>query len=329
MRNCNIIEAINIALCEELSKDKRVFIIGEDVTSNIYGYTGGLLEKFGDLRVRDTPLSEAAFTGAGVGAAIMGERPIIDWTRAGCCAYVSMDQLVNLAAKYAYTYGGQFSVPLVIMTMVSYNSGLASQHSDRPHPLFMNIPGIKIVMPASAKDAYGLLKSSIRDNNPVMFIRDCTISRLIKEDIGDNEYFAPIGKSTVMRKGTDISIVGIGNYVNVAFEVAEELERETGINCEVINPMTMKPFDYKTVINSVKKTGRLLVVDSANEICCAGRDIAAVISSECFYELKGPVIVKASKDVHVPYSPVIEQYIYPTKEDVKNIILSIFKRRPS
>lgn len=326
MRKYNIVKAINVALFEEFQRDKRVFIIGQDITSNTYGYTGGLLEQFGKERVRDTPLSEAAYTGAGVGAAINGSRPIVDWTRAGCCAYVSMDQLVNMAAKYTYTYGGQYTVPLVIMTMISYNSGLASQHSDRPHSLLMNIPGIKIVMPASAKDAYGLLKSSIRDENPVVFIRDCSISRLVEEDIGDDEYLAPIGQSRVIRKGNDLSIVGIGNYVNVANEIAEELYKETEINCEVINPMTMKPFDYKTVINSVKKTGRLLVIDSANEICCAGRDIAAVVSMECFNDLKHPVIVKASKDIHVPYSPAIEKFVYPTKEDIKNTILNLFNR---
>lgn len=327
MRKCNIVEAINTALLEELHRDKRVFIIGEDITSNTYGYTKGLLEEFGQMRVRDTPLSEAAYTGAGVGAAIMGARPIIDWTRAGCCAYVSMDQLVNMAAKYTYTYGGQYTVPLVIMTMISYNSGLASQHSDRPHPMFMNIPGIKIVMPAGAKDAYGLLKASIRDDNPVMFIRDSTISRLVEEDIGDGEYIVSIGQGKVVLEGDDLTVVGIGNYVNVAVEIASELAQEEGISCEVINPRTMKPFDYLTVIDSVKKTGRLLVIDSANEICCAGRDIAAVVSAECFYELKAPVVVHASKDVHVPYSPALEKYVYPTREEIKNTILNFFKRR--
>ena len=325
MRKCSIVQAVNLAIAEEMRRDTAVFLMGEDITHNVYGYSLGLVEEFGDLRVRDTPLSEAAYTGAGVGAAICGLRPIVDWTRAGCCAYVSMDQLVNMAAKYTYTYGGQYSVPLVIMTMISYDSGLASQHSDRPHSMFMSVPGIKIVMPSCAKDAYGLLKAAIRTNDPVMFIRDSTIPRHMEEIPDDINFLLPIGKGVILKNGMDITIVGIGNYVNICLKLAIELEKK-GISCEVINPRTIKPFDYELVEESVKKTGRLIVVDSANEICSLGRDVVAVISSQCFYELKAPATVLASKDVHVPYSPKLEKYVYPREQDIYNAVTSMLSK---
>lgn len=312
MRKMNCIQAQREAIFEEMKRDPNVIMFGEDVTYNVYGYTGGLLDAFGPLRVRDTPLSEAAYTGAGVGAAMVGMRPIVDWTMA-CFAYVAMDQLINMAAKTTFTYGGQYKVPVVYLGSFMYGVGAASQHADSPHPMLMNVPGLKIIAPSNAYDMYGLLKTAIRDDDPVVCFRDSLAGEGMQ--LPDEEYLIPLGKADIKREGTDVTIVGISNCVNLALAAAKVLEAE-GISVEVVDPRTLKPLDKGTILKSIAKTGRLVAVDHGHRTCSAASEIAAIAVSEGFHSLKAPVEIVAAPDVHEPFSPALLKLMYPTAETI-------------
>ena len=322
MRKMNNNMAIREAIYEEMKSDPSVFIIGEDLTYNVYGYAGGLLDEFGPLRVRDTPLSEAAFTGAGVGAAMVGMRPIVDWTLSSFI-YVAMDQLVSIAAKTAYTYGGQYKVPVVYLASLSYGSGSASQHSDRPHAMPMNIPGLKIINPSNPADTYGMLKAAIRDNDPVVCFSDGRAGS-IRMDLPDEPYLIPLGRADVKREGNDVTVVGVSNCVNLALTAAAELEKE-GISVEVVDPRTIKPLDKQTIFKSIRKTGRLVTVDVACKTCSVASEIAALAASECFHSLKAPVGIVATPDVHAPFARMLESQMYPTAESVADAVRAVMK----
>lgn len=315
MKNVSYVEALNEALREELQRDDDVFIIGEDIGKNggIFQVTKGLLDEFGEKRVKNTPISEAAFTGLGVGAAITGLRPIIEVMYMDFTT-VCMDQIVNQAAKLRYMTGGQVKVPIVIRTQGGAGIGEGGQHSQSLEAWFVHIPGIKVVMPSTPKDAKGLLKAAIRDDNPVLFIEHhfCYSK---KGEVPENEYIIPLGKADIKREGKDITIVAISYEVLNALEAAEELEK-MGIGAEIIDPRTVSPLDIDTIVTSVKKTGKLLIVHQACKQGGVGAEIAAQVMEKAFYSLDAPIKRLASVDTVVPYAKKIEFLHYPHTEDI-------------
>ncbi|MDY6847025.1 MAG: transketolase C-terminal domain-containing protein, partial [Chloroflexota bacterium] len=253
MRELNYLQAIREAQFEEMKRDPKVFIMGEDITYSLYGTTAGFLEEFGAERVRNTPISESGFTGVGIGAALVGMRPIVDYAIASFI-FVAMDQLISMAAKVTYMYGGQTKVPIVFRAVTFYGGGNAAQHSDRPYPSLMNVPGLKIITPATPYDMKGLLKSAIRDDDPVFCFEDGTVLSS-SGPVPEEEYLVPIGVGDIKREGTDVTIVGIAGCVALALQAAEALAQE-GISAEVIDPRTLVPMDKNIILESVSKTGR-------------------------------------------------------------------------
>jgi pyruvate dehydrogenase E1 component beta subunit len=313
MHEVTYLQAIYEAQHEEMQRDPRVFIMGEDVVLNMFGTTAGFLEEFGKERVRDTPISEAGFTGVGVGSALVGMRPIVDYSIASFM-YVAMDQLISMAAKCTYMYGGQAKVPIVFRAGMFYGGSNAAQHSDRPHPMFMNVPGFKIIMPSTPYDVKGLLKSAIRDDDPVICFEDDTLW-FSKGSIPDEEYTIPLGKAEIKREGKDVTVVGIAGGVMLALAAADELANE-GISVEVLDPRTLVPLDKDLILQSVSKTGRLVVVDPAHKTCSAASEISAIVAEEGFWNLKAPIQRVATADVQIPFSPALEPLLYPTKEKI-------------
>ena len=277
MREIQYREAIREAIIEEMDRDRKVFLIGEDV--GVYGGAfkayKGLLDKYGPDRVINTPISETAIIGAGIGAALTGYRPIVEIMFIDF-ATLAMDQIANQAAKIHFMSGGRLNVPLVIRTQGGVGKGLATQHSQSLEAWFYHIPGLKVVMPATSYDVKGLLKTAIRDNSPVMFIEHKMIYP-VKGAVPEEEYTIPFGKADIKRKGEDITIFAYSNMVLKSIEVAEELERE-GISCEVVDPRTLVPLDIDEVINSVKKTGRLIIVSEACRRGSVASDISARVT---------------------------------------------------
>src|SRR5215469_7915975 len=313
MRQISFLQAIREAQLEEMRRDPRVFIMGEDIRTNVFGTAAGFLEEFGPERVLSTPLSEGGFTGAAAGAAMVGMRPIVDYTIAPFL-YVAMDQLISIVAKSTYLYGGQAKVPVVLRAAMFYGGSNAAQHSDRPYPMFMGVPGLKIVVPSTPYDAKGLLKSSIRDDDPVMFFED---GRLwgSRGDVPEEEYLIPLGKADVKREGSDVTVVAVGGMVPHALAAAKELEADN-ISAEVIDPRSLVPLDKETILASLKKTGRLVAVDVAHRTCSAASEIAAIVAEEAFWDLKAPVVRVTTPDTHIPFSTAMEKPLYPNKDKI-------------
>ena len=311
-REITLTQALNEAMREEMRRDERVFIMGEDIRNSVYGASGGLFEEFGGERVRDCPTSENAFCGAAVGAAAVGMRPIVE--SAACFLWVAMDSLVSQAAKMRYMFGGQVNLPIVYRNAMWYNGSMAAHHSDRSHPLFMNIPGFKVVFPSNAYDGKGLMKTSIREDDPIMFCEDRTVlgSRAY---VPEEEYTIPLGVADIKREGTDVTIVAIGGMVPLALRAAETLAGE-GISVEVLDPRTLVPMDKQAILDSVAKTGRLVTVDMAHKTCSAASEIAAIVAMEGFWSLKAPIQRLATANVHIPYSTALEPLCYPTPETI-------------
>jgi pyruvate/2-oxoglutarate/acetoin dehydrogenase E1 component len=314
VRQLSYLEAFREALAEEMRRDERVFIMGEDVSSSSYdsSATAGLIGEFGPARVVDTPLSETAFVGAGIGAAMMGRRPIVDLGIASF-AYVAMDQLVNQAAKNRYQFGSQVSMPVVFLLRMYLGARAAAQHSDRPYAMFMNVPGLKVVIPQSPYDIKGLLKSAIRDPNPVMFFSDFTLLKE-KEFVPEDEYVVPLGKARILREGTDLTLVSICRR-RQSLGAADELA-ERGVSVEVIDPRSLVPLDRAAILASVSKTRRLVVADAGHNTCSAAAEICAIAAEHAFDDLDAPILRIATPDVHIPFSPPLEDQIYPTKESI-------------
>ena len=311
-REITLTQAINEALREEMRLDSRVFIMGEDIRRGLFGPSAGLFDEFGEERVIDTPITENAFCGAAVGAAAVGMRPIVESLSA--FLYVAMDQLVNQAAKMRYMFGGQVNLPIVFRIAEYYGASIAAHHSDRPHPIFMNIPGFKVVFPSNPSDAKGLLKTAIREDDPVAYFEDRTILGL-RGTVPEEEYTIPFGEADVKREGTDVTIVGIGGMVSRALSAADKLAEE-GISAEVVDPRTLVPLDKETILSSVAKTGRLVAVDSAHKTCSAASEIAAIVAMEGFWDLKAPIQRLGTANVHVPFSTALEPLMYPTDESI-------------
>jgi pyruvate dehydrogenase E1 component beta subunit len=314
MAKITFLEAIRQAQFEEMRRDPRVFIMGEDIVCNVFGTTTGFTEAFGPERVRDTPISENGFIGAAAGASMVGMRPIVDATIASFL-YPAMDQICSIIAKSRYIYGGQPRLPLVIRSCLFYGNSNAAQHSDRPYPMFMNMPGLKIMVPSSADDMKGMLKAAIRDDDPVLCFEDssCWTS---KADVPDDpDFLIPLGKGAVKRVGTDVTVVAIGGAVTLALKAADRLQTD-GISVEVVDPRSLVPLDRALILASVGKTGRAIAVDPAHQTCSAASEIAALIAEQAFPALKGPVIRVATADTHLPFSPPIEKALYPTVERI-------------
>ena len=315
-RQITATQAVNEAMREEMRRDERVFIMGEDIQMGVYGASAGLSAEFGMERVRDCPLSENAFFGAAVGAAAVGMRPIVE--SAFCFMYVAMDSLVSQAAKMRYMFGGQVNLPIVYRASMLYGGSLAAHHSDRSHPMYMNVPGLKVVMPSNAYDGKGLLKTAIRSEDPVIFCEDRTVMGargLVPED----EYTVPLGVADVKREGTDVTIVALGGMVPRSLEAAEVLVGE-GISVEVVDPRSLVPLDKATILESVAKTGRLVTVDMAHQTCSAASEIAAIVAMEGFWSLQAPIQRLATPNIHIPFSTSLEPLCYPTAETIAQAV---------
>jgi len=316
------LEAINQAIIEEMRRDENVFMMGEDIRRAIYGATANLLSEFGEKRVLDTPLSENGFFGAAIGASLVGMRPVVETLTS--FMWVAMDQLISQAAKMRYMFGGQATLPVVYRASMFYGAGSAAHHSDRSYPMFMNMPGLKIVVPSNPADMKGLLKSAIRDDDPTIVFEDGTLFGMRGEvpdnaDLPGGELIVPFGEAKIVREGTDCTIVAIAGSVNHAITTADQLAQE-GISVEVVDPRTLVPLDKKAILKSVEKTGRLVIADPAHKVCSAASEIASIVAEEGFWSLQAPIQKVASEQVHIPYTPALEKLVYP---DVAKITAAV------
>jgi pyruvate dehydrogenase E1 component beta subunit len=314
-RELTFAQAVREALAEEMRRDARVCIFGEDVAEagTPFKVLSGLVEEFGAERVIDTPISEAGFTGMGVGAAMTGLRPVVD-IMFGDFLTLTMDQMVNQAAKVHYMSGGTWKVPMVLRTTLGATRRSAAQHSQSLHAWLSHVPGLKVVMPSTPCDAKGLLKTAIRDENPVVFFEDKMMYKL-KGPVPEKEYTIPLGLADVKREGEDITIVATSSMVQVALGAAELLEK-IGVSAEVIDPRTMWPLDEKTLVESVKKTSRAMVVDEGYGRYGVTGEIASVIAEGAFYSLEAPVKRMGAMHVPIPFSPPLEDVTVPTEHTV-------------
>lgn len=315
MRELTMAQAVREALAEEMRRDPTVYIIGEDVAEagTPFKVLSGLVEEFGKDRVVDAPISEPGFTGIGVGSAMTGMRPVVD-IMFGDFLTLVMDQMVNQAAKIHYMSGGKLKAPMVLRTNLGATRRSAAQHSQSLQAWPSHIPGLKVVLPSTPYDAKGLLKTAIRDDNPVIFIEDKLMYQF-KGLVPEGEYTIPFGVADIKRQGVDITLVGTSSMVQVALAAAEKLN-SIGISAEVIDPRTTFPLDKKTLIESVKKTSRAIVIDEGYERYGVTAELASVIADGAFYYLDAPVKRMGAMDVPVPFSPVLEDQTVPTPDTV-------------
>ena len=319
MREITYAQALNEALAYNLEKDPRVFLMGEDIGKygGIFQVTAGLLDKFGPERVIDTPISESAFVGGAVGAAMTGMRPIveimfIDFTT------VAMDMIINQMAKIRYMFGGRGKVPMVLRTNIGAGRGAAAQHSQSLHALFVHIPGLIVVTPSTPYDAKGLLNTAIQDENPVIFVEHKKLY-ITKGDVPEEHYAIPFGKADIKREGKDMTIVATHAMVARSLSVAEEFAKE-GIEIEVVDPRTLKPLDRETILESVKKTGKLIVADEGYVTCGVSSEISATVAEEAVEYLQAPILRIGSPDTPVPFSPPLEQACLPQEATIVSAV---------
>jgi len=326
MRKITYAQAINEALEQVMQKDKKVFVIGQGVTSPWYvGSTcEGLVKKFGEKRVIDTPVSENAITGVAVGAALVGARPVLIFPRMDFM-YLAMDQIINQAANWHYMFGGKVNIPLVIRGIINRGGEQAAQHSQAIQAIFAHIPGLKVVMPSTPYDAKGLLISAIYDGNPVVYIDD---SWLYKEEgnVPQKIYKVPIGKGFIRKRGKNITVVATSYMVPQAITAAKELKKEK-IDIEILDLRTIKPLDKKLILNSVKKTGRLLIVDAAWKSFGIGAEVSAIVSENIPKFLKAPIKRLALPDIPAPASQILEKVYYLSEKDIIKSIKSMIKKQ--
>ena len=330
-RTATFQKAVNEALDQEMERDKTVVIMGEDVAGGTYtegdsdawggplGVTQGLYTKFGD-RVMDTPISESAFIGAAVGAATCGLRPVaelmfIDFM--GVC----FDQIFNQAAKFRYMFGGKAETPVVIRTMIGAGFRAAAQHSQGLYPIFTHIPGLKVVVPSTPYDAKGLLIQSIRDNDPVIFCEHKVLYDM-EGELPEESYAIPFGEANFVREGDDVTIVAIGRMVHMATEAADNLAKE-GVQCEIVDPRTTSPLDEDSILESVEKTGRLVVVDESGPRCGMAADIASLVATRAFNDLKEPIQTVTPPHTPVPFSDYLEDLYIPDVAQVEDAVRNV------
>src|SRR3989454_5703718 len=322
-RELTMAEALNEALQSEMQRDERVFVMGEDVglIGGIFGVTRGLRERFGEDRVRATPISEATFVGAGVGAAIAGLRPVVEIQIFDFVA-LTMDQLVNQAAKFRYMLGGRPTVPLVIRGPQGGGIRLAAQHSQSLEAWFAHVPGLVVVAPATPYGAKGLLVSAIRDDNPVIFLEHKALNAT-KGTVPEEHYAIPLGKADVKRAGTDVTVVATQAMVSRALAAAADLEKE-GVSVEVIDPRTLVPLDEATILGSIAKTGRLVIAHEAVKRGGWGAELAALVAERAIDGLDAPIVRVAARNVPMPYNDTLERATIPTQQDIAAAIRGLF-----
>jgi pyruvate/2-oxoglutarate/acetoin dehydrogenase E1 component len=324
-REITFAEAVREALAEEMRRDSRVFILGEDVAEagTPFKVLSGLVEEFGTKRVVDTPISEAGFTGLAVGAAMTGLRPVVD-IMFGDFITLTMDQMANQAAKVHYMSGGKWRVPMVMRTTLGAARRSAAQHSQSLHAWFSHVPGLKVVLPSTPYDAKGLLKTAIRDDNPVVFFEDKMMFKM-KGVVPTEEYTIPLGVADIKRSGTDLTIIATSSMVQVALGAAGLLE-DVGISVEVIDPRTTWPLDENTIVESVKKTSRAIVIDEGYGRYGVTAELAAVIAEGAFHYLDAPVKRMGAMHVPIPFSPPLEDATVPTERSVFDVARALCNR---
>ncbi|MBI4824132.1 MAG: alpha-ketoacid dehydrogenase subunit beta [Nitrospirae bacterium] len=319
MPKCNMVSAINLALKEEMARDKDIIVMGEDVGKNggVFRITEGLIEEFGPDRVIDTPLSESGIVGAGIGMAVYGLKPIVEIQFMGFI-YPAIDQIFSHAGRIRNRTRGRFTCPIVIRT--PYGAGIKApdQHSESTEALFCHMPGLKVVVPSSPYNAKGLLISSIRDNDPVVFLESTRLYRLFKEEVPEGEYTIPLEKAQVAKEGKDVTVISWGSMLHKTFEAVED------IDAEVIDLMTLTPLDEETIYKSVKKTGRVVIVHEAPKTCGFGAEVSASISESTMLYLKAPIIRVTGYDVVMPL-PKLEDYYMPTQGRIKKAVEEVMK----
>jgi pyruvate dehydrogenase E1 component beta subunit len=325
MRQIQFREALREAMSEEMRRDQTVFLMGEEVAeyNGAYKVSQGMLDEFGSKRIIDTPIAELGFAGIGVGAAMNGLRPIVEFMTFNF-SLVAIDQIINSAAKMMSMSGGQYQVPIVFRGPTGNAGMLSSQHSQNFENWFANCPGLKVVVPSNPYDAKGLMKSSIRDNDPVIFME----SELMygdKGEVPENEYLIPIGSADIKRQGTDVTIVSFGKIMKVALQAAEELAKE-GISAEVVDLRSVRPIDFKTVVESVKKTNRCVVVEEAWPLASISSEIAYHVQRYAFDYLDAPVARVTSRDLPLPYAPTLIDAILPSVKRTLEAVNSVMYR---
>jgi pyruvate dehydrogenase E1 component beta subunit len=309
-------QAINRALAEEMRRDGRVWMMGQDIGAmgGVFGVTRGLLEEFGERRVRDTAIVETFIVGGAAGAAMTGTIPVVELQFADFL-FIAGDEVLNKLAKWRYMHGGQLELPAVVRAPMGLVGGVGAEHSQCPEAMLLNAPGLRIVLPATPADAKGLLKTAIRDRNPVVFLEHKGLYRVKGEVPLDEDFTVPFGQAAVCREGKDLTIIATAMMVSRSLEAAERLALD-GIDLEVIDPRTLVPFDMETVAESVKKTGKVMVVHEAPKTGGVGGEIAARIQEELFFYLDGPVVRVAGADTPIPQHPVLEQLVIPSVEAI-------------
>lgn len=316
----NYESAINLAIKEEMQRDTSVIFIAEDVRSFS---PPDMFKGIDEKRIKSTPICENSFTGMAIGAAMTGLRPVVNLNIANF-VYLASDQIINQASKLHFMTGGQMHVPIVFRVVMVHNQSNAAQHSDRPYPMFMNVPGLKIVTPSTPADAKGLLKAAIRDNDPVLFFEDTNLYAN-EEDLPTNsDHLIPIGRGEIKRSGTDISLVSISGCLTEVMQAAQTLQ-EQGISAEVIDPRTLVPLDKEIILKSVRKTGHLIIVDLANRTNSAASEIAAVIGEEAFEYLRSPIQRITTPDTHPAFSPALERPLYPNAAKIIAAVNLLFE----
>jgi acetoin:2,6-dichlorophenolindophenol oxidoreductase subunit beta len=319
-RELTFIEAVREGYRQAMRRDERVIILGEDVKASIFGTTKFLWEEFGDKRIIDTPISESAFVGAGIGAAMTGMRPVVEIMFSEYL-YLAMDQVATQAASWHYITGGQLNIPLVMEVLYGTRGSGAYSHSQSLEASFLNPPGLKIVCPSTPHDAKGLLKSAIDDDNPVLFFEHRKILAM-KGEVPEEEYSIPIGKASVWREGKDVTLLGTSWTTHQSMKAADLLQKE-GIQAEVIDLRTLKPLDKEAIFASVKKTGRLVIVEEGRKCGGYGAEIAATVAEECIDRLDGPIKRVAAIDTPVPFSPPLEGRYLPNEFKIVDAVKSI------
>ncbi|HXN36967.1 MAG TPA: alpha-ketoacid dehydrogenase subunit beta [Solirubrobacteraceae bacterium] len=322
-------EALNAALREELARDERVVLMGEDigVFGGAFKVTDGLLEEFGEQRVRDTPISENTIVGVGVGAAMTGLRPVVELMTINF-ALLALDQIVNHAAHIHYMFGGQARVPLVVRMPQGAGHQLGPTHSHCFEAMFLQVPGLLVAVPATAADAKGLLKSAIRDENPVIFIEHESLYGVRGEVPDTDDHLVPFGLARVARDGNDVTVVGISRMARTAERAADTLASEHGVQAEVIDPRTLRPLDLDTILASVRKTNRCVIVEEGWPHGGVGANLAALISEQAFDDLDAPVQRVTGADVPMPYSKPLEDLAYPHEQQVVRAVLATLDLAP-
>ena len=306
-------QAMNQALEAAMEEDDTVIVLGEDIDVSVFGVTKGLIDRFGANRIRKTPISEATFVGSAVGAAASGLRPFAH-VMFSSFFYVAMDQIANQAARLRYMSGGQVELPIVYFAGTGLSGSAAAQHSENPHSILMHIAGLKVVMPSTPHDAKGLMLAAIRDPNPVVFLSDLRLSGR-RGEVPEDAYEIPLGEADIKRQGEDVTVVAIASLVHLALEVAEKLEHE-GISVEVVDPRSLVPFDWDTVVGSVRKTGRLVVADPARRLCGTAAEVVAGVTDRAWDSLLSQPQRVTWPDIPVPFSPSLEAALDIGAEDL-------------